>query len=316
MKKFCEHYDIWLEHADNYIDCALFLFPTSTLFRVTAIVKNLAIDYYLNDKMGREIYPLLPPDQQLIAEGIIFRIASIAPSLKSPNALTQLEVANVQVLKYLKKTSPTRWFNQFIELYLRHVETAHRNNNAGANGHIPTIDEYIDDRCHMAGMHHVISLIEYSEGAFLHWSWLEKNRLAKKLKRLQHVTAAIGGSSNDLFSFEKEVLDNGSDSNLVAVVALNHPELTFAEVLLKSTSIVREMIGEFSREMTIMRKAVLDLYLENELEASTLSTHLDGLERCVKASWIWQLHTPRYKREKSIWVETQIHAKVPLEQLV
>lgn len=305
VKNFSEQYDIWLEHARNYIDCALYLFPTSPRNRITAIVKNLAIDYYLNDTMGRDVFASLPMQAKLKARETIARIASLNPTLKVNGSLSKVEVANILVLRYLKQSSPSDWFQQFLNLYNLHIEAAHRNNNAQVKGRIPTVDEYIYDRGHMSGMHHVISLIEYSEAAYLDWGWLERNHLAQDLKRIQDVTVAIGGLTNDCFSFEKEVIDNGSDSNLVAVCALNMPDKSLPECVKYATNLVRNLISEFLIGMARLREYTLKPYLENELEAHVLFTHLDGLDRCVQASWAWQNATPRYRRDQSIWAETQ-----------
>ncbi|WP_315823628.1 hypothetical protein [Paraflavitalea speifideaquila] len=58
-KEYSERYGIWLPNAEQYITCCMYLFPHAPLYRMYPIVKNCAVDFYLNDVMGREVYPRL-----------------------------------------------------------------------------------------------------------------------------------------------------------------------------------------------------------------------------------------------------------------
>ncbi|WP_143307451.1 terpene synthase family protein [Chitinophaga vietnamensis] len=305
-RAFGEQHGIWLETAEHYITCAIFLFTSADTARMMAIVENLAVDYYLNDTMGREVFGRLSSGQQRHASMIIDRMGNIDVVQDDITAPHPVEIANRQVLQFMKETSPEAWFDQFLELYCYHVKVTHRNCNATEMGRIPSVAEYVDSRCHMAGMHHVISLLEYSDGAFLDHAWLEAMGIMQPLKRLQYVTAAIGGLMNDLFSFEKEVIDNGADANLVMVLALNHPALTLEEVLLKACQQVNGLLVEFQCLYNEVMSTCQAAVAEHVIPAASLHKHLEGLERCVQASWVWQVHTARYKRAHSIWEETQL----------
>jgi len=60
---------------------------------------------------------------------------------------------------------------------------------------------------------------------------IENTPLYQPLRRLQKIAATFGALSNDLFSFEKEVIDHKADSNLVAIIALNNPALSLQETI-------------------------------------------------------------------------------------
>lgn len=303
---FGRQYGIWLDSAAHYISCATFLYPNAGIERMRAIVQNLAIDYYLNDTMGRDIFAHLSPAAQEAATQMKKRMYQLREDLyiDEDNA-TPVEQANATVLEYIRGTAPMSWFSGFLRLYAYHIYVAHKDCNMNAAGRLASVDEYIDSRCHLSGMHHVVKFIEYSEGRFLDWEWLAANGIGEQLERLHFITAAIGGLMNDLFSFEKEVIRNNADSNLVMVILCNQPGLTLEQGIRRAADIVRNQLIAFLSLMDYVRTAVQQAAKEAPEQAVIMQSHLQGLERCVQASWIWQVHTQRYKSEHSIFRETR-----------
>src|SRR5882757_9088002 len=298
---FGENYGIWLANAKHYITCTLYLYPTADFERMAAIVKNNAVDYYLNDTMGRDVFKSLPSDRQHTAIQIIQRMANIDDHLQVIPSGHAVEIANAEVLTYIRDTSPNDWFSEFLKFYSYHIVVTHKDLNATGLNYISDIPEYIDMRNHTSGMHHIILLIQYNTGIFLDWNWLNKMKLAQSLRRLHWLAATFGALSNDLFSFEKEVIDIGSDSNLVMVIALNHPGLSLNESLFRACGIVRNLLIEF---LTLMDYIKREIRFIRSSVVKQIDTHLIGIERCVQASWMWQVYTKRYKRPQSIWEET------------
>jgi len=306
-RAFGERFGIWLPNAEHYISCAIYLFPNAGVDRMKAIVENLAIDYFLNDTMGRDIFPRLTPAAQEAATRVKERMFNIAPDLFIEEAYaTPVELANAEVLAFIRDTSPFSWFRKFLRLYSYHIYVAHKDCNINAAGRIASIDEYIDSRCHLSGMHHVISLVEYSEGLFLDWEWLAATGIDKQLQRLHYTTAAIGGLMNDLFSFEKEVIDNQADSNLVMIILYNKPGLSLEEAIRNAAVIVRSLLIEFMGLLEYIKGEVRQHAAAWPEKAAVMETHFNGLERCVQASWIWQVYTRRYKSGHSIFLETRL----------
>jgi hypothetical protein len=306
VAEFGKNYNIWLKNAEHYITCAIYLFPSAHIYRMLPVLKNCAIDFYLNDTIGREVFPGLTPDQQLNASNIIRRMSTEIGTFNLPDDASPVEHANREMMLDIKETSPSFWFNNFLMLYTHHIEITHRNCNTDHVGAIPTIDEYIQHRCHVSGMHHTIALIEYCGGQFLDWNWLTEHGIATDLKRLQFIVAAIGCLMNDLFSFEKEVIVSESDHNLLMVIALNQPELSLTEIIDKSSLMVKELLSEFIELIEIIRAKSYTLLPLCTSCVDILENHLTGLENCVQASWVWQVSTKRYKRPVSIWEETQL----------
>lgn len=305
-RQFCIDHGIWLDNAQHYITCQLFLYPTASYERMLVMTKNNAIDYYLNDTYGRDLFRSLSEEQQGSAAAVIERMSHLDENTHLIADAQPVERANAKMLAEIRDSSPKAWFSEFLRLYNYHLEVTHRNCNTSALGYIPDIAQYVDMRYHTSGMPHIVLLLEYAEANFLDWGWLNDTGLAPSLQRLHWLIAAFGCLSNDLFSFEKEVIDNGTDANLLAAIALNEPSWQLTEVIYHAATMVKDILREYFDLLTGIRKQVRDLSAAFPAEAAGMTQHLDCVERCVQASWKWQVHTQRYKRVHSIWEETQL----------
>ena len=114
---FGEKYGVWLQNAKHHITCALFLYPTAEDIRMLAMMKNLIIDFYLNDVMGRDTYKFLTAGQQLKAKKMIRKMSSIREDLQHTPGASLIEKANADVLMEFKHTSTPDWFSRFFHLY-------------------------------------------------------------------------------------------------------------------------------------------------------------------------------------------------------
>lgn len=309
-RAFGEQYGIWLDNAKHYISCVLFVFPNATYERMAAMVKNNAIDYYLNDTMGRDVFCYLSPRQQLNARHLIYRMSCIDETLDTVDNAHPLELANAEILKDIRETSTTEWFTQFLKLYNHHIAVTHKDCNVAGLGFIPSVDKYIEMRNHTSGMPHIVMLVEYSTGVFLDWQWLARIKVVQRMKRMHRAAALIGCLMNDLFSFEKEVIDNNSDSNLLMSVAMNNPDMSLSDVIGHSAGIVRDLLVEYMELSAQIENKCRQLPASEAVMVSKLRIHLADLDRSVQASWTWQVYTKRFKRFDSIWEETQLAAPV------
>jgi hypothetical protein len=219
---------------------------------------------------------------------------------------TPAERANLDVLAELARTSPTCWFESYLKLYLKHLSVAHRSYDCISLGYIPKIEEYIDLRSDISGMPHTVSMIEYSQGSYLDWPAMERSGFAYELRELGTTVSLIGALMNDLFSFEKEVIDNGSDSNLLAIIVLNNFRMELREAISVGTTIVRNLLGEYARLVAIIEGKLRRLPEGRD----GLLRYMEGIRKCVQTCWIWQVDTKRYKRPGSIWKETSLSSPV------
>jgi hypothetical protein len=308
-EQFGRNHGVWQGQTRYYINCAALLYPNATADRMLTIMKNLTLGFYLNDVMGRDVFRFLSPEEQLAAEKMICDMARLDADLELPAGASAIEEANAIVLREFRVQSTKEWFSRFQRLYTHHIDITHRDGNTLAQGRVPDVFEYIERRCHTAGMNHIVLWVEFSDGQFLEWAQLREVALAQKMERLHWLTAAFGALSNDLFSFEKEVVDSDSDSNLVAIIALNNPRISLKEAIYQASEIVRNHVLELMSLLEVLKGEMRKLDQTNPVLVSRLTAHLRGIVRFVQASWLWQLHAGRYKRVLSIWAETTLVSK-------
>ncbi|HEV2479443.1 MAG TPA: terpene synthase family protein [Puia sp.] len=306
IREFGEATGCWLPGAKHHISCALYLYPGADTYRMFCMMKNLTLGFYLNDVMGRDTFHHLPADRQASARAMILRMSRLDVALHVDADADPLELVNAEILREFKDHSPQWWFGQFLEVYRYHIGITHTDGNVAAQGRIPGITEYMDYRCHLGGVHHILMWIEFSEGAFLDWEKLRRYGLAQPLKRLHWVVAAFAGLSNDLFSFEKEVIDNGSDSNLVMIIALNDDGYALEDAIGRAAGIVRALLLELLSLLDFFTAESGKLMTADRPSAMQLRAHCEGIVRCVQAIWLWHCYSGRYKRAESLWVETTL----------
>ena len=306
IQEFGETTGTWLPGAKHHISCALYLYPGADTYRMFCMMKNLTLGFYLNDVMGRDTFRNLPVERQAPAREMILRMARLDDTLHVEPGADPLEVVNAEILQEFKDHSPQWWFEKFLEIYTYHIGITHTDGNTGSQGRIPGITEYMDYRCHLGGVHHILQWIEFSDGRFLDWERLHGYGLAEPLKRLHWVTAAFAGLSNDLFSFEKEVIDNGSDSNLVMIVALNEEGYTLKDCIYRAAEIVRALLLELLSLLDFFAAEIEKLAVGDRKLAMDLKEHRAGVVRCVQAIWLWHCYSGRYKRPESVWMETTL----------
>lgn len=305
-ESFGLQYGIWRDDTRHHISRAFFLYPDADPLHMLNMMKILTVDFYLNDVMRREVFPQLSASRQRDAARILRRVGKYDPSLTIPDRVLPVEFANTIVLRDFRDTSPKAWFNRLHQLYTKHVSVPRRSYNSSC----PTIEEYIEQRIHSAGMHHIVMWVEYAHGEYLDWSWLTDAGLDEDFRKLHYTVAAFGALSNDLFSFEREVIHNGSDANLMMAVALNGKAYTLTNIIRQSTTIVRSYLEEYLRLTVTCRKRVQVYGMLFPKKAALLERHFAGLERCMQGCWAWQVYNPCYKSPGSIWLETALQSTV------
>ncbi|NML22367.1 hypothetical protein HHL16_15900 [Pseudoflavitalea sp. G-6-1-2] len=302
-KEFCDRYGIWLPNAEHYISCALYLYPAATLHRMETMLKNLAIGYYLNDIMGRDLFKYLAVEDRHQASTMIQRMSKVHPPFIDDAGNDPVEQANLEMLGEVLQHSPEDWFNRFLPCFSKYIEVTHQDCSCVKLGSILSVKKYVNMRYCTSGMGHIVQFIEYAEGDFLNWQWLTEKGLNETLERVHRSTALIGALMNDFFSFEKEVIDNNADSNLLMAVALNNPDYGLNNVIDHCAGIIRSLLKDYLNGVHQIKKAIAN---QKDVDSGIMRRHLVGLDRCVQASWLWQVFTQRYKRSVSIWKETTL----------
>lgn len=297
----------WINNRiDDYLNCVMSMFTSGNIDRLATVTNLIAVNFHLNDIMGRDLFPNLSPNAQQEARQLIQRLIDLAnDQWRSEIFVHPIERAMGILYDQLRANSPSSWFEKFTNLFNYHLEITHQDNTTSAFCRIPTLDEYRTARAYMVGILHSALLVEYANGCFFDWKAMEKEQLATPIKRLQRVVAEVVGFINDLFSFEKEVIDNvhENDSNLILIIALNYPALSLRQIIYRAASIIRDLLKEYFHLSANIREQLLSSK-EKPSQTDTVLIYLDGMADFIRTYWHWHSNSPRYKRKRSIWIET------------
>ena len=293
---------------NDYIDCAMHMYTSGSADRVMTPANIIAFNYYLNDFIGRELYISLSLKEQEEARQLIHRLMDLTNSqLHTEGPVNPIENALRMLYDQLRANSPPSWFKEFINVFNHHLDVTHHDNTAPASCLMSALEDYRTARVITGGMLYCTAFVEYNNGCFFDWKAMEEEQLAVPVRRLQRVIAEFVGFINDLFSFEKEVIDNGheNDSNLIVIIALNYPTLSLRQVIYQAAAIIRDLLHEYFQLSTSIREQVMASN-EEITQKNAVLMYLDGVADIIRAFWLWHLKSPRYKRKASIWLETNL----------
>ncbi|SHK11640.1 terpene synthase family protein [Chryseobacterium polytrichastri] len=303
IQSFGEEHNMSLPNFQEYINFSLLFYPRGSYDEVLCIAKNNFFDFYLNDTLGRDIFKFLSKEEQEKATMFINNISGLDETLSGIVNPDSLELLFIELLSEVKNNSPEDWFLQFLKAYCYHFEITHKNCQIDSKEQIPTIDDYLEYRCHMGAFYTVLHNIEYSRKQFLDWKFLKKIQIDEKLKRLYKLMSEFAVSTNDLFSFEKEVITYESSSNLVVIFILNNPGTTLRDSIIAISKIIKNQLAEIFSLLKSIRITV-DSLPDSEIK-SIIEDNLFEVNRVLQLSWVWQAQSSRYKNPTSIWVETR-----------
>ncbi|MGW5381368.1 terpene synthase family protein [Nocardia sp. NPDC003963] len=309
VEEYCRAQGIWLEPGGaHYNSMTPYLHPGPvSAERLATIGLFNAILFWLNDTVGREKFGHLSGDEQRRARAELDRLCRLLESRAAPEDPSPIEAATVDFLSQLHaQDADPQWLDRFLESTVEHLRTAIRDQNARSRRDLLTPAEYIDLRAQVSGMYPAIALCEFGRDSYLDRAHPATGELMAELGRLQVLTAEIGALMNDMFSFEKECIVDRSDFNLIPVCLLNSPGATLADAVRIAAELVRDRLTEFrGRHAALVARCAEPDILDSGPTAA-IRTHLDDLEGCVQATWVWQLMTTRYKGD-GIFAENKPH---------
>ncbi|MEU6586688.1 terpene synthase family protein [Nocardia sp. NPDC046763] len=304
VEQFCRERNIWLEAGGvHYNSMTPYLHPGAiTAERMTVIGLYNAILFWLNDTVGREKFAHLDPDEQHAAQTAVKRMCRLLEIRATAEDPTPVESATGEFVAMLTHLAQPQWLDRFLASTIAHLRSAIQDQNARARGSLLDVGEYIELRSHVSGMYPAIELCEFGQDRYLPWDDIHRAGVAADLERLQMLTVEIGALMNDVFSFEKECIADLADFNLIPLWLLNNPGSDLPRAVEAAAAVVRDRVTEFRQVNTRVDSHCTRLRpLDPEL-AQTVAIHATDLSDCVRATWVWQVTTARYKG-KSIFAE-------------
>ncbi len=306
VKTFAQHHGVWVKKGgDHYNNMTAYLHPTPDYERLTLIGKAYAVLFYMNDTIGREKMGHMTAEQIAEVRGIVGRLEVWLKTGALPPGAGPIERSAYVSSEEIRALADPAWYQAFLVHMKQHFEPSFFDRNARAQGEVMTVHEYIDCRLNVSGMFATIALMEFGDGEYIEWQEVRAFGFYNELKRLQWLCAAIGALMNDLFSFEKEFIVEGSDFNLIPVMTLNNPHWSLEQVVTHAAELVRCYVIEF-RDLAEQIEAVCGEQADaHPALVSAIRKHILSLVGSVQATWVWENDTARYKQAQTIFLENQ-----------
>lgn len=308
IKAFANHHNIWLDGSgDHYNSMTAYLHPTPcTQQRLTIMGKVHGVLFFMNDTIGREKLGKMSAGQKADIRRTVERLTQLLLTDTLPPNSGDIEKAAESVLHDMRALADGVWYRDFVRFTLEHFEPSFFDRNARAQGTVMSVQEYIDCRLDVSGMFLAIAMMEFGDDAYINWEQAASVSLADDLKRHQWLCAAIGALMNDLFSFEKEFIVEGSDFNLLPIIALNNPECSLKELVMMASALVLGYVKEFHNLTYILQEQCTKVMPQYPQLAEAMHKHIQSLVASVHATWVWQNDTERYKQKYTIFAENAL----------
>jgi 5-epi-alpha-selinene synthase len=166
-----------------------------------------------------------------------------------------------------------------------------------ARGMVPGIDAYLVQREHDSAVHTCIDLIEPAAGIDLS----DELHETEPLPTMRRLCARALAYTNDLMSYEKEVLRHGNPNNLVHVLMVQR-SLPFELAVHRVVALINEYIRQL-------------VALEGELDAGPrepVARYAAGMRQLLRGNYDWSLSTARYRSERSPFEELRLLPRASL----
>ncbi|MEO1254969.1 MAG: terpene synthase family protein [Bacteroidota bacterium] len=255
-----------------------------------------AILFFIDDVMGNEFRSDMTSEEQYRADyemDILMNFLQIGKKSEQPSKLL---APVVEILEGFSKLAQAKWLDHFLQFTQEHLSLAVDDLNSTSLGHI-TPEKYTELRNHVSGMYPAILMMEFASNTYLPRVELQGTGLLKDIERLEYLCAAIGGLVNDFFSFEKEVLDAQSDFNIIPVMMM-HENLSLEEAIHKAAVYTNNLYSEYKCVAKDVREQI-----NRSPWSESVQNHINAMDLCNQAVWVWQVDTDRYNRQLSIFHE-------------
>ena len=183
-----------------------------------------------------------------------------------------------------------RWLSRFAASAAGYLYKGVLPANANwARGVVPDIDAYLVQREHDSAVHTCIDLIEVAAGLSLP----DEVHATQPLPTMRRLCARALAYTNDLMSYEKEVLRHGNPNNLVHVLMLRR-SLPFELAVHRIVA----LINDYTRQLVALEGEILESPLPR-----AVARYVAGMRQLLRGNYDWSLATARYRSERSPFPE-------------
>lgn len=278
-------------HFDEAVSMSLYLYPYAPAKRLEVVMLFNTIGFFFDDGMGHDRH------QGAIQVDKTFFVAKLSKALRDPQQVLietsdivtarLLEVAG-NVLKLVYDQSNLEFTQRFRDGTLNHWKTSF-----GISDYYPSVEDFILIRRQTSGMYPMINMLEFAYDRYLPVHLYTLPSVQGALETL----VDIGGLSNEIFSYPKEVMEQGAKMNFISVI-----QQSYQCDLMTAIYEAIEYVNQRSREFNAYCDAIaLDAQSLPQEEAELLLWYVEALQDIAWASYAWQMYTERYNHPQHIF---------------
>ena len=287
----CRALGIYLPNLRDYNTMSAYLFPYTSADKLFAITVFNNLLFYIDDCLDRN--DGATPDSAY-RMSLFARLIHTFTSGEVRHKGDVLEEATAYVREVMLPLADKRWLKRLIANTKHHLEATTASSGVErALGGKALLEHFMHVRQHDSGMVPTVDLIEFASGVYLP-DEVHRHPTIVAAKQETTLAAAL---MNDIFSYHREVILQGSDFNLIAVMGKAYG-LGFARALGYSIDTINGIIASF-----LAREEALPVYQDPQL-TQAVRDYYAMLKDQINAAWHWQLvGTNRYRASDSPFEE-------------
>ncbi|MGB1287693.1 MAG: terpene synthase family protein [Aggregatilineales bacterium] len=288
IEDLCACFGIMLPHFAEYNSMTTCVLPHTPVERLVPIGVLNNLLYYLNDMYDRHTrtsadMAMQAKLRQVFQTGIHTLVTGTIPDE---------DHFFYDVLLYLhqefQQQAQGAWILRLARSLIHHLNaTTYSISSVIINDKVD-VGHYIAVRELDSRLNPMLDMLEFAGGYYLPADILNE----RHLRYMRGLCTKIGALMNDLFSYEKEVLQRGSRFNLL-VAYMDSYGMTFDEAVHHSI----EMLNVWSISFLDTLADMPD-YADPLLNAR-VNAYTQGMKDILGATWHWQMHSERYRSSTS-----------------
>lgn len=297
----------------DHITMSGYLWPYTTPERLITLVYFNAIGFYIDDTIGSEITLLPESDALALRMSIAEKTQTIFVDGITPRRPDKYDLALLQLRDGVANLSTPDFANRFFQLLLEHWRDSTTTWETEGT-YLGGIEQYIPLRRSCSGMLPTVLLIEYAKDHFMPEGALD---LVPSLADAINAVADIGGLTNDLFSYAKEVIDQGTTLNMIPVLQRERGYVMSRFAILDGLEIVDGKFAAFQKaiEDANSETAAIEDPDYREQMQGFLDDYVDGMWDMISGAYHWQTETNRYRNERNPFPDLRTPIDTPQQKV-
>lgn len=280
-RRICREWGIEPPNFSGFVTMSAYLFPRAEQARLveTILVHNFL--FFIDDAFDRHDPRMQGHRDQQRARNLAY--AEIFAGRRAPDGSDHLQVICGKLRERMLALSPEAWLQRFTRSLCGHLlGVVHHDVRAD----VLDLQTYSPLRVLDSGMKVTIELNELANGLFLD----EAVAADPELRRMDEECSLYASHTNDLFSYQKEVMVYGSTFNLLPVLMAEHG-CDLGEAIHRAVVLLNGFAARF--------EAAAERVLARYPDDPAVRSYVLGVREQAIATWHWQISTPRYRSPDS-----------------